>query len=151
MTHGRPPERSRPGAVAATVTLGPGAGGLRRRLGPVPWCVLECLATRAALQGGEWRAQASVRELAVELGVAKNTAHRAVTILVTAGVIEASQDRSGSGRFRRGHYRLHLGSAVTVSAAGPPAAAPEAPPTARRKRSDGTARQSNQLSLLGPA
>lgn len=78
---------------------------LRRELGPNAWCALECLAERADARGV---AVASVRSLAIQLGVAKNTAHRALTTLVRAGLVEAVQDRGTDGQFRPGVYRLHL-------------------------------------------
>lgn len=81
-----------------------GPAALRRQLGPTAWCVLECLRDRAA----DGRvAEASVRALAAELGVAKNTAHRAIAMLVRAGLIEAEQRRGSDGRFQPGRYVLH--------------------------------------------
>lgn len=81
---------------------------LRRGLGPVAWCALECLHELSADGGGS--TTASVRVIAVELGIAKNTAHRALAALARAGLIEAVQTRDPGGRFRSGHYRLHLGA-----------------------------------------
>jgi DNA-binding IclR family transcriptional regulator len=80
------------------------AAALRRQLGPTAWCVLECLRDRAS----DGRvAEASVRALAAELGVAKNTAHQAIGTLVRAGLIEAEQRRATDGRFQAGRYVLH--------------------------------------------
>lgn len=119
---------------------GPRTAVLRRDLGPTAWCALECLLERT---GGGTVAVASVRSLAVELGVAKNTAHRALVALVRAGIAESVQDRSTDGRFRPGGYRLHLGDLV-------------ASPTARRTRTRTRAAtvappDPAQLSLLPPA
>jgi DNA-binding transcriptional MocR family regulator len=87
-----------------TSPTGADAAALRRQLGPTAWCVLECLRERAA----DGRvAEASVRALAAELGVAKNTAHRAIATLVRAGLIEAEQCREADGRFQAGRYVLH--------------------------------------------
>jgi DNA-binding IclR family transcriptional regulator len=80
------------------------AAALRRQLGPTAWCVLECLRDRAS---DGWVAEASVRALAAELGVAKNTAHQAIGTLVRAGLIEAEQRRATDGRFQAGRYVLH--------------------------------------------
>jgi DNA-binding IclR family transcriptional regulator len=80
------------------------AATLRRQLGPTAWCVLECLRDRAA----DGRvAEGSVRAIAADLGVAKNTAHRAIATLVRAGLIEAEQRRATDGRFQAGRYVLH--------------------------------------------
>lgn len=108
---------------------------LRRDLGPTAWCALECLVERA---GGEAIAVASVRSLATQLGVAKNTAHRALTVLVRAGLVEAVQSRGTDGQFRAGTYRIVLDDAT------------EAPRTrTTRKRSTArTPADPAQLSLL---
>ena len=82
---------------------------LRRRLGPLAWCALECLLERSS--GGV--AQVSVRALAGELGVAKNTAHRAVAALRRAGLIDHVQGRRADGRFQPGRYRLSPGISAT--------------------------------------
>lgn len=112
------------------------ATALRRDLGPTAWCALECLLERT---GDGTVAVASVRSLAIELGVAKNTAHRALVVLVRAGIAEAVQDRSTDGRFRSGGYRLHLGNLA-------------ASPPARRTRTRAAATPDPaQLSLLPPA
>ncbi len=62
------------------VVLGQGAGDVRRRVGPTAWCALEVMAASATRgRGGDGlRVDASVRSVAVELGVSKNTAHRAM-------------------------------------------------------------------------
>ena len=89
-----------------TVRLdGPEVASMRRRLGPVGWCAVECLAE--ASQDGR-TAEVTVRTLATDLGVAKNTAHRAITCLVAAGLAEPVQERDVDGRFKHGTYRLHL-------------------------------------------
>jgi DNA-binding transcriptional MocR family regulator len=98
---------------------------------------------------------ASVRSVALDLGVAKNTAHRALSKLAGAGLITAEQERLAGGAFGRGHYRLHLGDALVLSAGRPndpdsgrPVAdgtKPTAQPPARRTRRN---RATAQLSLL---
>ncbi|MGH9025168.1 MAG: helix-turn-helix domain-containing protein [Acidimicrobiia bacterium] len=81
------------------------AAALRRELGPVAWCALECLIERS--DDGRTTA-ATVRAVATDLGVAKNTAHRAVATLTRAGLVEPVQTRDRNGKFRPGHYQLHL-------------------------------------------
>ncbi|HEV2809386.1 MAG TPA: helix-turn-helix domain-containing protein [Acidimicrobiales bacterium] len=119
------------------IPTSPRAATLRRDLGPVAWCALECLVERS--DDGRTTA-ASVRAVAAELGVAKNTAHRALAVLVRAGIAEAVQGRTTDGRFRRGGYRLHLGDLVPN---------PPAPPTRIRTRTPSATR--DQLSLLPSA
>ncbi len=69
---------------------------MRRELGPVAWCALECLLERS--DDGR-TTKASLRAVAADLGVAKNTAHRALVALVRAGIAVAVQDRAADGRF----------------------------------------------------
>jgi hypothetical protein len=88
-----------------TALAGPEAASLRRRLGPVAWCALECLLD-ASVDG--ITSASTIRSVAVDLGVAKNTAHRAVARLVAAGLVEPVQERAQDGRFRHGRYRLHV-------------------------------------------
>ena len=47
-----------------------------------------------------------MQTLAVELGVAKNTAHRALKTLRGAGLLEHTQARAAAGRFDTSAYRL---------------------------------------------
>jgi len=49
-----------------------------------------------------------VRLIAADLGVAKNTAHRALQALTHAGIVAAEQPRTHEGRFRRGRYHLQI-------------------------------------------
>ncbi|MGH9139432.1 MAG: helix-turn-helix domain-containing protein [Acidimicrobiales bacterium] len=111
------------------------AAALRRNLGPTAWCALECLLERTS---GEAIAVASVRSLAADLGVAKNTAHRALVALVRAGIAEAIQDRAADGRFRPGGHRLHLGDLLASTTTRP----------SRTRPTAATASASAQLSLL---
>jgi DNA-binding IclR family transcriptional regulator len=111
---------------------------LRRDLGPLAWCALECLVEHADADGV---VEASVRTIAVELRVAKNTAHRALRILSAAGLVAAEQRRVDDGRFGAGRYRLHVGDLLADS----PGTSPEPRPVRRRANrpvDDG------QLSLL---
>lgn len=111
-----------------------GTAALRRQLGPTAWCVLECLCERS--DDGRV-AEASVRGIAAELGVAKNTAHRALGALVRAGLVEADQRRDDHGRFRAGRYLLHVHE---------PTASPARATRATRRSAARV--DDNQLSLL---
>jgi DNA-binding IclR family transcriptional regulator len=119
----------------------PRAAATRRGLGPVAWCVLECLLERS--DDGRTCA-ASVRSIAADLGVAKNTAQRAIARLVNAGLAEPVQERDARGRFRPGRYRLHLTG--LLAAAPTPTHQPRRPRPRAPRRAGPT-----QLSLLTPS
>jgi len=91
-----------------SLLLGPMADETRRSVGPLAWAALEALVADASPTGDSDGdvADTSVRQLAERLGVAKNTAHRAVAALRLAGFIEPLQSRSTSGQFTSGSYRL---------------------------------------------
>ena len=76
-----------------------------RRLGPTAWAVLEVLRERSTVDDrGEVFADTSVRSLAEELGLAKNTVHRALRRLRRHGLINARQNRTSADMFARGEY-----------------------------------------------
>ena len=95
-------------SARCAVVLGSGAGEVRRRVGPTAWCALEVLAASATRgRGGDGlRVDASVRSVAVELGVSKNAAHRAMLALRRSGLIISTQRRAGDGRFDAGTYAI---------------------------------------------
>lgn len=122
-------------AVGAAIRVCDETSALRRRVGPLAWCALEVLVERA----DGLVVDASVRTIAAELGVAKNTAHRALAALTRAGVIAPMQDRDATGRFSVGRYRLHLDDLIGST-----------PPRPSRTRSRRAQHQTfaSQLSLL---
>jgi hypothetical protein len=86
---------------------------MRRRLGPVAWCTLEAIADHTAPPSDDSVcAEVSVRTIAAELGIAPNTANRALRRLVHAGLVEPRQSRAGHGRFGAGSYRVTITSDV---------------------------------------
>jgi hypothetical protein len=99
------------GYVGALVLL-PESSSLRRAVGPMSWAALEVLASRARTVGGELVSEIGVRALAVELGVAKDTAARALVVLRTHGVLAADQRRNAHGRFGTASYTIVAGSRV---------------------------------------
>ena len=103
------------------------------------WCVLECLVERS--DDGR-TSTASVRAIAADLGVSKNTAQRALGRLVRAGVTDPVQERDPQRRFRPGRYRLNVTDLLPTAAT----------PTPRRLRPR-SGRQATpvQLSLLNPS
>ena len=90
------------------LVLGTESSGLRRTLGPMSWVALEALAARSREIDGRLVADVSVRSLAGELGVAKDTAARALGVLRDAGLIVAAQARGVRGRFAGGCYVVML-------------------------------------------
>lgn len=83
----------------------------RRALRPTAWVVLEALTEQATPRPGDRApvAYVSVRALAAELGLSKDTVADALQALRTAGLVSrVDQSKDGTGRFVRGAYRLHL-------------------------------------------
>jgi hypothetical protein len=84
--------------------VGPRVTGLRRRLGPTAWVVLEQLLASSTGPTGGCRACVSVRSLAVELGMSKDTVARALARLRLMGTVALEQPRSATGTFAAGSY-----------------------------------------------
>ncbi len=71
-------------------------------LGPLAWAALEVLVAASRDEVDDVMAAATVREVAAELGVAKNTAHRAMRTLRSAGLGDANAaTRRGRPLLRR--------------------------------------------------
>lgn len=85
-----------------------------RRVGPTAWVVLETIRHR---RGPGGHCAVTIRELAADLGLAKNTVHRAVQRLRQAGLVEQHQARSTAGTFTGGHYELADATAQVVAPA----------------------------------
>ena len=93
-----------------TLVLGADAGDLRRRVGPVAWVVLETICATTSDADDRLVATSSVRDIARDVGLSRNTAARAVRRLVDAGVLTVEQGRAEHGTFGRSTYRLSLPS-----------------------------------------
>jgi DNA-binding transcriptional ArsR family regulator len=106
----RRPDVTRAAAVA--VSIGAAAADVRRAVGPTAWCALEVLAATAADDGELWIVRSSVRDIAAHLGVAPNTAQRALGVLRGSGLVAATQDREHGGRFGATAYRLTVDPSV---------------------------------------
>ena len=104
-------------ATSAVLVIGPDGAALRHQVGPVAWCVLEMLAATPLPGDGDTVVLASVRSLASQLGVSKNTIHRALVKLRSIGLVEAGQRRADSGRFDAGFCRLRVPASVLALAA----------------------------------
>jgi DNA-binding IscR family transcriptional regulator len=131
---------------------GTGASAVSRRsLGPTAWVAFEVLIERSETVAGERVAVASVRAIAAELGVAKNTAARALAVLRAAGVVTVVQTRNGAGQFAQARYVIHttrVASHAATDTAVIPRSVPEtrSRPTPRHRRVDVA-----QLTLLEQA
>lgn len=131
-------------SAGARLVLGQRAAEVRRLLGPTSWAALEVLMTHAP-DGA--CVVASVRFVADELGVAKNTAHRAMRRLVDAGLAVPTQERSTDGRFVAGAYRLAIDpDVIRVEPVDSTPAAPTRPARSRHARA--RADLGTQLDLL---
>jgi hypothetical protein len=99
------------GSTAGRVVLGPAAPALRRRTGPVAWCALELLTSLTIDAGRDRVAPVGVRSVAIGLGVAPNTAHRAIRSLEQLGLVVAvTQERAHNGCFAAAGYRVEVPS-----------------------------------------
>jgi DNA-binding transcriptional ArsR family regulator len=100
-------------APAVVVTVGAAAADIRRSLGPVAWCALEVLAMSPPEDGTDtWIVSSSVRMLASGMGVAKNTAQRALAVLRGARLVESIQRRSATGEYGSCSYCLNVDADV---------------------------------------
>ena len=120
----------------------------RRSLGPLAWAALEALVTDAYPRADRSVVNTSVRQLAARLGVAKNTAHRALVSLRDAALLEPHQTRSTLGHFAAGEYRLTVAPAVLRLAKEVSAPAAPSEPVRSRAARRAPSPSSRQLSLL---
>jgi DNA-binding IclR family transcriptional regulator len=127
--------------------IGESSDELRRRLGPLAWAALEVLVAASRDEADDVTAAATVREVAAQLGVAKNTAHRAMLTLRSAGLATPTQRRDTDGRYCDGGYRLTVPNDA-ISRAPQSDAAPIAPATRTARRPAVIASTAVQLELL---
>jgi DNA-binding transcriptional ArsR family regulator len=101
-----------------SVTVLPGAVHLRRVVGPTAWVVLETLLQDAEpTSSDEYLAHRSIRDLAAEIGLAKDTVARAIRALREVGLIKHAQCRTGAGTFDPGRYAISLPNDVITTSA----------------------------------
>ena len=86
----------------------------------------------------------SVRSLAAQLGLAKDTVARALVRLRLAGLVDASQSRTATGVYATGCYTLTIPTSITVNDHTPP---PSTTPTATRAPHPSRSTATTQLSL----
>ncbi len=108
MGHQPDPARGAPIEIA----IGPAAGDVRRSVGATAWCALEVLAATPADDGELWIVRSSACAVAAHLGVAPNTAQRALGVIREAALVTAIQDREHGGRFGGTAYRLTVDQSV---------------------------------------
>lgn len=116
------------------LVVGERATAVRRDIGATAWAALEELAMRDDSPSRDCVA-ASIRDIADALGIAKNTAHRAMRRLVDAGLASPLQPRANDGRYVAGIYRLTVDPDVLHVAIDEPASRATTPrPHARRSQ-----------------
>ena len=85
----------------------------QQRLTPRAWATLQHLALRSRRTQQGWAAAVGVRDVAAGIGVTKDTAARAISALVTAGLV-TRQPVEKTGGSRRSGYLLHLPRAMRL-------------------------------------
>src|SRR5436190_16961476 len=93
----------RPRVASNPFVVHSGAVGVIGRVGPTSWAVLTALAVGAHPTGGELIVRASVRSLAADLGLDKDTGARALVRLRREHLVVAT-----ANRFEPGTYRLTI-------------------------------------------
>ena len=114
-----------------SIVVSPHARKLRRRLGPTAWVVLEELLSASQGDADDCHSSASVRSLADDLGVSKDTVARALTRLGAAGIVVAEQDRAPAGTFATGRYRISVPDGIALAKPEPSAPVATRPRAAR--------------------
>jgi hypothetical protein len=84
----------------------PAAAHLRRALGPSTWVVLESLLARSTGTTEESTVTISIRDLAADVAMSKDTVTRAVGHLHQVGLLDVAHSRTGAGTFGPTEYRL---------------------------------------------
>jgi hypothetical protein len=84
----------------------PAAGHLQRALGPSTWVVLETLLTRSTGTTEESTVTVSIRDLAADVAMSKDTITRAIGQLSKVGLLDVAHSRTGAGTFGPTEYRL---------------------------------------------
>ena len=97
-----------------SILVGPHARELRRGLAPTAWAVLEELISSSTQDGVGCHSTATVRSLATDLGLSKDTVARALTRLSAAGIVVAKQGRAPAGTFGPGGYRVTIPAGITL-------------------------------------
>jgi hypothetical protein len=89
------------------VSPAPDNASMRRLLRPIGWTVWQAVLEQAVDTDGVLVAAVSVRSLADELGLARDTVAAAFRRLTAHGLIERQPQPRHDSRFSPGHYALH--------------------------------------------
>ena len=119
------------------------ASPLRRRLGPIPWFVLEELFLASDTTSV---VEAGVRALGAGLSLNKDTVARAIARLRTEGLVVAQPQANHAGRFGTGRYRIVPVAGVHLLNADDPG--PSQPTPTRPRPTHRPPPDTAQLSLL---
>jgi hypothetical protein len=84
-----------------------------RRVGPLAWTALQHLALSSHRTDEGWAVAVGVRDIAAGLGVTKDTAARAISVLLDSGLVSRGRVEVPGGQPRSG-YLLHLPSPVRL-------------------------------------
>jgi hypothetical protein len=91
----------------------------RRELGPVAWSVLEVLALAGCDEDGTWVATTNARDLAGRLGIGKDRAAAALSVLRRAGLVAAHTSRdAATSRFAASRYEMRAASPPALARSG---------------------------------
>lgn len=131
-----------PAESRGALVLGSAASAWRRSLGPLSWVVFESLAESSIERSGTTVSEKSVRALAGELGLAKDTVARAIQRLQRAGLVSRIDARLTDGRFGRGCYVLDIPDDLFNSCSA------RVPSTTPRRAATKSPRRPEQLALL---
>ncbi len=99
--------------MTSQLLVDPASRTWRRRLGPLPWAVLEELALQARPSQQGWVAAVGVRDLGAAVGITKDTAARALASLRSAGLVMSTRVHLPKGPSRSG-YRLNLPDGISI-------------------------------------
>jgi hypothetical protein len=99
--------------MTSQLLVDPASRTWRRRLGPLPWAVLEELALQAQPSPHGWDAAVGVRHLGAAVGITKDTAARALASLRSAGLVMPARVHLPKGPSRSG-YRLNLPDGISI-------------------------------------
>ena len=113
------------------IIVSPHARELRRRLGPTAWAVLEEVLSVSRGDADECHSTATVRSLAADLGLSKDTVARALARMSAAGIVVGEQDRAPAGTFAAGRYRIFIPDGIALAQPAAPTVASHRPRAAR--------------------
>jgi len=125
-----------PGSSPVALVLTHASAGLRCRLEPLPWMVLEQLALDAVENDGRLLAASSARRIAGQLRIEPGEAARALRTLRAAGLVELIRPAAADDRLELTRYLLGETPGLFVLADGvhPPPAVDELVAPARAVR-----------------